>query len=48
MKIFLRSLFPLAAIVLLGACEKEVTNITLPTSNSKLVVTCFISRRIPR
>ncbi|HEX8530064.1 MAG TPA: DUF4249 domain-containing protein [Cytophagales bacterium] len=37
------SLLPLAAAVLLGACEKEATGIKLPESNSKLVVTGFIS-----
>lgn len=42
MKRFFCSLLSLAA-VLLGACEKEVTGIKLPESNSKLVVTSFIS-----
>lgn len=42
MKRFFCALLPLAA-VLLGACEKEVTGIQLPESNSKLVVTSFIS-----
>lgn len=36
-------LFSLAAAALLTACEKEVTNIKLPESDSKLVVTSFIS-----
>ena len=43
MKRFFFSLLPLAAAVLLGACEKEATGIKLPESNSKLVVTGFIS-----
>jgi hypothetical protein len=43
MKRFFLSLLPLAAAVLLGACEKEATGIKLPESNSKLVVTGFIS-----
>jgi len=33
----------LAAAVLLGACEKEVTGIKLPESDAKLVVSSFIS-----
>jgi hypothetical protein len=43
MKIFFLSLISLATAVLLGACEKEATGIKLPESNSKLVVTGFIS-----
>ena len=41
---FIQSLYFLSAtIALLSGCTKDVTNIKLPETNSKLVVGCFIS-----